>query len=63
MRDEFDIWVIVVDIYEYMFCFFYNFNVLLLGIMGIIMDDFWGFDGKWDILGYCNKVCVKFVKF
>lgn len=61
-RDEFDTWVTVADTHEYMLHFPHNFNVLSLGTMGIITDDFWGPDGKWDISGYCNKACAKLAK-
>ena len=40
----------------------HNLNVLSVGTMGIIMDDFWGPDGKWEISGYCNKACAKLTK-
>ena len=61
-RDEFETWVSVADTHEYMLHFPHNFNVLSLGTMGIITDDFWGPDGKWDISGYCNEPCAKLMK-
>ena len=61
-RDEFETWVSVADTHEYMLHLPHNFNVLSLGTMGIITDDFWGPDGKWDISGYCNKACSKLMK-
>ena len=61
-RDEFETWVSVADTHEYMLHFPHNFNVLSLGTMGIITDDFWGPDGKWDVSGYCNKACSKLMK-
>ena len=61
-RDEFETWATVADTHEYMLHFPHNFNVLSLGTMGIITDDFWGPDGKWDISGYCNKACAKLAK-
>lgn len=60
--DEFETWVSVADTHEYMLHFPHNFNVLSLGTMGIITDDFWGPDGKWDISGYCDKPCAKLNK-
>ena len=61
-RDEFKTWVSVADTHKYMLHFPHNFNVLSLGTMGIITDDFWGPDGKWDISGYCNEPCAKLMK-
>ena len=62
VRDEFETWVTVADTHEYMLRFPHNFNVLSLGTLGIITDDFWGPDGKWEIWGYCNKACAELVK-
>ena len=61
-RDEFETWVSVADTHEYMLHFPHNFNVLSLGTMGIITDEFWGPDGKWDIWGHCNQACAKLRK-
>ena len=46
VRDKFETWVSVADTHEYMLHFPHNFNVLSLGTIGIITDDFWGPDGK-----------------
>ena len=61
-RDEFETWVSVADTHKYMLHFPHNLNVLSVGTMGIIMDDFWGPHGKWKISGYCNKACAKLTK-
>ncbi|XP_074606506.1 uncharacterized protein LOC141859589 [Acropora palmata] len=58
-KDEFETWVTVAETHQYMLRFPHNLNVLSLGTMGIIMDEFWGPDGKWDIWGYCTKACAK----
>ncbi|KAK2559816.1 hypothetical protein P5673_017365 [Acropora cervicornis] len=58
-KDEFETWVTVAETHQYMLRFPHNLNVLSLGTMGIIMDEFWGPDGKWDIWGYCTKPCAK----
>ena len=52
---EFDTWVWVPVTHEYMLHFPHNFNVLSLGTMGIITNNFWRPGGEGKILGYCNK--------
>ena len=61
-KDEFETWVSVADKHEYMLHFPHNFNVLSLGTMGIITDEFWGPDAKWEISGSCNKACAELKK-
>ena len=61
-KDEFETWVSVADTHKYMLRFPHNLNVLSLGTMGIIMDDFWGPHGRWNISGYCTKACAKLAK-
>ncbi|XP_015750377.1 PREDICTED: uncharacterized protein LOC107330252 [Acropora digitifera] len=61
-KDEFETWVSVAYTHEYMLHFPHNFNVLSLGTMGIITDEFWGPDAKWDISGSCNKACAELKK-
>ena len=61
-KDEFETWVSVAYTHEYMLHFPHNFNVLSLGTMGIITDEFWGPDAKWEISGSCNKACAKLEK-
>ena len=61
-KDEFETWVSVADTHEYMLYFPHNLNVLSLGTMGIIADEYWGPDGKWDIWGYCTKACAELKK-
>ena len=61
-KDEFETWVSMADTHEYMLHFPHNFNVLSLGTMGIITDEYWGPDGKWDIWGNCNESCAKLKK-
>lgn len=62
--DEFNTWVSVADSHEYMLHFPHNFNVLSLGSMGIITNDFWGPTWQGKILGYCERTCArrKFLK-
>ena len=55
---EVETWVWVAHTHEYMLHFPHNFNVLSLGTMGIITNDFWEPDGEGDIFGYCDKKCV-----
>lgn len=57
--DEFDTWVSVADTHEYMLHFPHNFNVLSLGTMGIITNDFWGPNREGKILGYCERTCAR----
>ena len=61
-RDQFETWVSVADTHEYMLHFPHNLNVLSLGTMGIIIDDFGGPDGRWDISGNCTNACAKLKK-
>ena len=61
-RDEFETWVWVADTHGYMLHFPHNLNVFSLGTMGIIIDEFWGPDGKWDISGNCTNACAKLKK-
>ena len=61
-RDEFETWVSVAETHKYMLRFPHNFKVLSLGTLGIITDDFWGPNGKWDISSYCNRASAKLIK-
>lgn len=56
--DEFETWVWVAHTHEYMLHFPHNFNVLSLGTMGIITNNFWEPDGEGDIFGYCDTSCA-----
>ena len=57
--DEVETWIWVAHTHEYMLHFPHNFNVLSLGTMGIITDNFWEPGGQGEIFGYCDKSCVK----
>ncbi|XP_044181877.1 uncharacterized protein LOC114965966 [Acropora millepora] len=61
-KDEFQTWVSVADTHEYMLDFPHNFIALSLGTMGIITEEFWGPDAKWEISGSCNKTCAEVEK-
>ena len=52
---EFDTWVWVPVTHKYMLHFPHNFNVLSLGTMGIITNNFEGPGGEGKILGNCSK--------
>ena len=57
--NEHKTWVWVSGSHDYMLFFPHNFNVLSLGTMGIITDNFWISSGKGDIHGYCDRNCVR----
>ena len=57
--NEHEMWVWVSESHNYMLFFPHNFNVLSLGTMGIITDNFWISTGKGDIHGYCDRNCVR----
>jgi hypothetical protein len=59
---EFDTWVWVAVTHEYMLHFPHNFNVLSLGTMGIITNNFWGPGGEGEIHGYCYESCLELGK-
>ncbi|XP_033106690.1 uncharacterized protein LOC117108689 isoform X2 [Anneissia japonica] len=58
-KNEFETWVWVATTHDYMLYFPHNFNVLSLGTMGIITNDFWEPDGEGDLLGTWDDDCVK----
>ena len=57
--NEHETWVWVSESHNYMLFFPHNFNVLSLGTMGIITDNFWISTGKGDMHGYCDRNCVR----
>lgn len=58
--NEFETWVWVAATHEYMLFFPHNFNVLSLGTMGIITNDFWEPGGEGKIAGHCDRTCAEF---
>ncbi|XP_033106682.1 uncharacterized protein LOC117108685 [Anneissia japonica] len=59
-KNEFETWVWVAATHDYMLYFPHNFNVLSLGTMGIITNDFWEPDGEGDLLGtWTSDSCVE----
>ena len=57
-KNEFETWVWVAATHDYMLYFPHNFNILSLGTMGIITNNFWEPDGEGDLLGNWNDGCV-----
>lgn len=58
-KNEFETWVWVAATHDYMLYFPHNFNVLSLGTMGIITNNFWEPDGEGDLHGNWDDGCVK----
>lgn len=58
--NEFETWVWVAATHEYMLFFPHNFNVLSLGTMGIITNNFWEPGGEGEIAGHCDRTCAEF---
>ena len=57
---EFDTWVWVAATHEYMLHFPHNFEILSLGTMGIITNNFWNPGGEGKIEGYCSECFLDF---
>ena len=57
-ENEFETWVWVAATHDYMLYFPHNFNILSLGTMGIITNNFWEPDGEGELRGNWNDGCV-----
>lgn len=57
-KTEFDTYVWVAETHDYMLHFPHNFEILSLGTMGIITNNFWEPGGEGKIVGHCNMTCI-----